>query len=443
MSLEKRLSENMIRFGVKNLSWMDKFILAEQDGIKVGSKSGQITVGKKAASGGVDTEADSSNYDIPFATKDGAWWVAHLAKNGNIPYEGYNITPSIAIMEKLMDPVSLQNWKKLLQDPQHVKQGVAAIAYFSQTNTRMKWTNIFVGNEEFVQRMKSEGGATDWQADISLPLSFPQNPNAQYFEDNTAILTEEFKKEVEWFIRNIKEAAVASKVQNPEFYLIKMGIATSSSRFRNTGPAENLTWLQLSEQRAKAAQDYIIQTFTQAGIIVGQSPNGEHNTTYEINPKGANGDGSSGPNPPDGFQFNTDGRGTWTCGVSTNDSSNPQVCTWKNRDEFGAPKARKDDYDQFKYLIVSCELVLKNVFVTPGTPKETPDTSKEITGNVYSVEFYRKQKGVKFPYWYPTVTLNFGKPNLHLGNGWDKMMNRLLPGQKKGKDWGSTKCWGQ
>ena len=218
MSLEKKLSENMIRFGVKNLGWRDKIILSEQpDGIELGSKTGKVTVGKKAASGAVDTETDSSNYDIPFPDKDGAWWVAHLAKNVNIPHNGVNITPSIAIMEKLMDPVSLQNWNKLKQDPAHVKQGVAAIVYFTKTNAQMKWTNIFVGNEEFVERMKAEGGATNWQEDIVVPVSLPMTSLDDIFEDNSAQLKPGFEAAVASFIQNIKDAAVKSKVQNPEF----------------------------------------------------------------------------------------------------------------------------------------------------------------------------------------------------------------------------------
>jgi hypothetical protein len=431
MSLEKKLAENMIRFGVKNLSWRDKVILSEQDGIEVGSKSGTVTVGKKAASGGVDTEADSSNYDIPFAEKDGAWWVAHLAKNESIPYEGYNITPSIPLMEKLMDPVSLQNWNKLKQDPKHVKQGVAAIAYFAKTNAQMKWTNIFVGNEEFVQRMKTEGGATDWQQDIVVPLSLPMTSLDDIFEDNSAQLKPGFEDAVATFIQNIKDAAVKSKVQNPEFYLLQMSVTTSSSRFRNTGAAENTTWAQLSQERATAAQNYIVRAFSQAGIVVGKSPNGKYETKYVINPKGENGDGTSGPNPPSPYVFNTDGRGTWDCSTTRNGQLQaPNVCTPKDRNKFGQPLPDKAQYEQFKYLACTCDLVMKNVFTPAPGDKTTPPTTQEIPGNVYTIEFYRKKKGVDVPYWYPTISANFRLPELNLDDTWNRFINKVTPGAK-------------
>jgi hypothetical protein len=222
-------------------------------------------------------------------------------------------------------------------------------------------------------------------------------------------------------------AAAASKIQNPEFYLLKMSVTTSSSRFRNTGDVVGkLTWLELSQLRAEVARNYTIQAFQQAGIIVGASPNGKYNTEYIINPKGQNGDGSSGPNPPSGFAFNTDGRGTWQCGQSMNDSDKPQVCTYKNRGDFGQTIADKRAYDQFKYLILTCDLVMKNTFQKPDDQTTPPTPGKEIKGNVYSIEFYRKQKGVKIPYWYPTIDVNFGK--LNLDNGWNKFVNRVTPG---------------
>ena len=429
MSLEKKLSENMIRFGVKNLSWRDKIILSE-DGIEVGSKSGTVTVGKSSASGAV--EAEDGVYDIPYDNKDGAWWVTHLAKGGGMQHNGksYAIAPLIAAMEKLMDPASLQNWNKLKQDPKHVKQGVAAIIYFANSNAQMKWTNIFVGNEEFVQRMKTEGGSTDWQQDIVIPLSLPMANLDDIFEDNSAQLKPGFEAAVATFIQNIKDAAVKSKVQNPEFYLLQMSVTTSANRFRNTGEAVNKTWAQLSQERSNSAQTYIVQAFQQAGIVVGKSPNGKYETKYVINPKGENGDGTSGPNPPGPqYVFNTDGRGTWDC-VSTKNGQlqAPDVCTPRDRNKFGTPLNNKAQYEQFKYLVCTCDLVLKNVFTPQPGNEPTPPEGQEIPGNVYSIEFYRKQKGIKIPYWYPTIEANFKLPDLNLDNAWNKFVNRVTPG---------------
>ena len=219
-----------------------------------------------------------------------------------------------------------------------------------------------------------------------------------------------------------------------------MSVTTSSSRVRNTGDAQDKTWLQLSEERAAAARNYIVQAFAQAGIKVGQSPNGKQETQYVINAKGQNGDGSSGPNPPGPqFTFNTDGRGTWDCISTQNGKPTQNVCTYKDRNKFGQPLASKAQYEQFKYLLCTCDLVMKNVFNTQTPPGETPPTSQPIKGNLYTIEFYRKQKGIEIPYWYPTIRANFNLPELNLENAWNKFVNRVTPGARTEKR--TTNCF--
>jgi hypothetical protein len=420
-NLEQRLAENMIRFGAKNLSWIDEFILSEQNGIDIGSKSGTAFVGKKSASDTApDREFDEKNYDIPYGNYTGEQWVSMLATNKQI--YGFDIVNQVKLMESLMDPGSLQNWKQLKTDPKNVKYGVAAIAYFEKTQPKMKWTNVFVGSEEFITKMKTEGGSMDWQKDISFPLAFPSNPNRQYFDDNTAIIRDEFKSEVDFFIQSIQRAAADAKITDPEFYLLKLSVTTSSSRFRNTGVAADKTWLQLSQERANAASAYVVERMKAAGIFVGKSPNGKYETQYIINPKGSHGDGTTGPNPPAPTPFNTDGRQTWSCA-----DTNQQICTIKNRNDFGTPKPDKSAYDEFKYVIVTVDLVMKNKLV-PSTAGEAqqPDASQEIKSNLYTIEFYRKQKGIKIPYWYPTIDVNFKK--LNLDNKWNQFVNKVTPG---------------
>ena len=210
-----------------------------------------------------------------------------------------------------------------------------------------------------------------------------------------------------------------------------MSVTTSSSRFRNTGAAENTTWAQLSQERATAAQNYIVRAFSQAGIVVGKSPNGKYETKYVINPKGENGDGTSGPNPPSPYVFNTDGRGTWDCSTTRNGQLQaPNVCTPKDRNKFGQPLPDKAQYEQFKYLACTCDLVMKNVFTPAPGDKTTPPTTQEIPGNVYTIEFYRKKKGVDVPYWYPTISANFRLPELNLDDTWNRFINKVTPGAK-------------
>jgi len=408
------------------------------EGIDVGSNSGTITVGQDEAYYVHEVLADDTEYEMPFNNQSGERVLSILAevrqKNGTINYEGRNLVPTLTAIQKLMDSGSVANWNKLMADHKHVKYGISAAAYYMKTADSMKWTNVFVGSEEYVEQMKKANGTEEWREDVSFPISFPiANPAGQHFIDNTAILTDLFKGEITSLIEEIKGAGAKSNppIANPQFFLSKLTVSTSSSRFRNTNEAANKTWLQLSEERANVAQKYVIDQFTAAGIIIGKSPNGELNTQYIINANGENGDGTSGPNPPKGFAFNSDGLGTWDCTKS-------DKCTEKNRNDKGAPLTNKAEYDKFKYLICTAELIMKNPIAhpeggpTPGEPDTNPTAVTE-----YTIAFYRPKKGVKIPYWYPTIDVHFKK--LNLDNYWNKFVNRITPGSKPGPR--TTKCF--
>lgn len=81
----------------------------------------------------------------------------------------------------------------------------------------------------------------------------------------------------------------------------KINISTSADRYRNTGEAETLSWGQLSYARAVAMSKMIESMAEAAGLdndIVAQLPK----LTF-IYAKGENGDGTSGPNAPEGKGF--------------------------------------------------------------------------------------------------------------------------------------------
>jgi len=142
--------------------------------------------------------------------------------------------------------------------------------------------------------------------------------------------------------------------------LKKIKILTSADRYRNTGSAESLSWGQLSYARALTMARVIEGLAKSAGLdddIIDQLPK-----IIEIYAKGDNGDGSSGPNPPEGIKFGyyvKDGSG-----VKFVDGEDRKTVTMIAVDDEGTPtedsaegaktksmdpEANKEDYSKFRY----------------------------------------------------------------------------------------------
>ena len=142
--------------------------------------------------------------------------------------------------------------------------------------------------------------------------------------------------------------------------LKKIKIITSADRYRNTGSAESLSWGQLSYARALTMARVIEGLAKSAGLdddIIDQL-----HKIIEIYAKGDNGDGSSGPNPPEGIKFGyyvKDGSG-----VKFVDGEDRKTVTMIAVDDEGTPtedsaegaktksmdpEANKEDYSKFRY----------------------------------------------------------------------------------------------
>lgn len=144
--------------------------------------------------------------------------------------------------------------------------------------------------------------------------------------------------------------------------LTKIEILTSSDRYRNTGNAEKLSWGQLSYARAVSISKVIEAVAIESGIndeLIKQIPK-----IITIYFEGENGDGSSGPNPPEGIKF----------GYYEKDGNNVKWVDGKDRKELiiseageeGEPSEKiskktetplnsKQDYNEFRYSNVYLE----------------------------------------------------------------------------------------
>jgi len=195
-----------------------------------------------------------------------------------------------------------------------------------------------------------------------------------------------------------------------------INIISSASRFRNTKGASDLTFIQLSKNRANSVLNFLL---TQYGNLLGQVDeknnktrtlfcSGEvlnkQNEAITINPNGSNGDGTSGPNPPSPYLF-----------TSTKFSGFKYGGNFEQyRNEYGNPISGSDKggnvaYEKFKYVKPTVEIVLDL-----NLPKDSPVPGKEKTPLPDNVSSLNKK------YWaslrYNTWKWNW-KLDIDLGGG--------------------------
>jgi hypothetical protein len=194
-------------------------------------------------------------------------------------------------------------------------------------------------------------------------------------------------------------------------------IRTSCNRYRNTEPAENLSWADLGYKRAEAFSSYILKS---AKEISGD--NGDFvdmiAKTIKIDYLGSNGDGTSGPDPDknqsgqpvkkghyikkgDAAEWVPKGKGSLVdveiVPIEIGDKSNPILgttpSTKKAKDvegnEMTSAPANPKDYDQFKYIFI--ELTSKKF----ESAKDDTFPGDELPGGYEKVSNYFVQ--VKFP----------------------------------------------
>ena len=155
---------------------------------------------------------------------------------------------------------------------------------------------------------------------------------------------------------------VFKKLASGEISEIKsIKIYTSSDRFRNTEDAENLSWGQLSYARALSIAG-LVRSIAEANHL-NPSLLSQIHKLIEFKCDGSNGDGTSGPNPPDGFKFGyyvKDGNGVKfvsgkerddTVIINTSDSDGSPTDNNENnaKIEVIKPESNKDSYNKFRY----------------------------------------------------------------------------------------------
>ncbi len=199
---------------------------------------------------------------------------------------------------------------------------------------------------------------------VEFPIEWNPDTNIQLYVNNEWELSPEA---IESYNQNILSKVNIAKEQFPNaiISLKSLDIQTSASRYRNTGRASDLTFQELSGYRNNSAKDYIINSLKENGVT----------ETDTVTPTqqylGSNGDGTTGPNPPEPNAYVNGGN------VKMNTTSS------EPRNQFGEPHATPEEYNQYKYLKV--KIVLAATIETEETtqsPVEVFNYSLDIDGKI-------------------------------------------------------------
>jgi hypothetical protein len=172
---------------------------------------------------------------------------------------------------------------------------------------------------------------------VEFPIDWNPDTNVQLYVNNQWEVSPEF---INSFNQNVVSKITTLKGQFPqiEISLLSLDVQTSASRYRNTGQASELSFQELSGYRNNSAKDYIITTLQENGVA------GTDVVTPTQQYLGGNGDGTTGPNPPEPNAYV--------------DSGNVKMNTTPTepRNQFGEPHSTPEEYNQYKYLKVSIKL---------------------------------------------------------------------------------------
>jgi hypothetical protein len=165
----------------------------------------------------------------------------------------------------------------------------------------------------------------------------------------------------------------------------KINIYTSADRYRNTGDAESLSWGQLAYARSVSMSKVIEAMAIKAGVdddIVAQLPK-----LTSIYSKGSNGDGTSGPNPPEPLKFGYYVKGgenvKWIDGakrdevmiVPIDEQGTPTKDSVDGiKPKIEAPLSDVNQYNQFRYNNIEIEFDV----ISKGSEEDIPSSEKVI-----------------------------------------------------------------
>lgn len=183
----------------------------------------------------------------------------------------------------------------------------------------------------------------------------PFKNNSFELSESTLSVIEQIKQAIQQVLQdNPGVTAVATNKLdiNGKKVDIPYTISTSASRLTNGDQAKDWTFLELSQKRANRTAQVMSQTI--GPLLEGGLPN------PELNFKGGNGDGSSGPNPTSPNSVSTDGK------ESTKYQNGSEEAK-KHRNDYGTAKP-KEQLEEYKYCVIN--LGIKFIYPEDETSPE-------------------------------------------------------------------------
>ena len=241
--------------------------------------------------------------------------------------------------------------------------------------------------------------------------------------------------------------AIFQRMLTGEVSTIKsITVHTSADRYRNTGAAEKLSWGQLSLLRSQSMASLVVAMASKSGLE--ESVVGKINSMIKLDFYGSNGDGTSGPNPPDPIKFGyytTDGgKANWKDGkdrgileiipIDSEASASGEAKQVKM-----APEKDKTAYNSFRYnnIEIVYESVEKTSTAEPTTVIEKiVDLSYPIKIRI-PARYRRKTISIPLPYISMSGKFKAGKggkptacPDFSSGGGGGKVKTKFGIGIK-------------
>jgi len=315
---------------------------------------------------------------------------------------------------QLTDIIQKENWTKgdVKKAEEIVKKGPGFYATPLVGDVCMKVTSNEV-KRIAITRGETKGPDTTVTATTEYPSITTITPDTvqtdQWFPNNEWELTNTGKQQIyQLYIQPLIDIRNSETQKNKDVQVLfcaqSINIDSSCSRFKNTGKAANLSFEQLATYRANSANTYLLEQLTNFGVVGCQANELPKPT---INPKGENGDGTSGPNPP----------------------------TTVNPEDKGGQKS----FAQYRYTKITVQYGI-NITIPGGTEQSVGVMPGDVTP-YYTVTYFKDE--VKYKQW----KLNWGfripqgtPPSVKSGKKiscptWNKSvaspsMKRRLPGSK-------------
>ena len=328
----------------------------------------------------------------------------------------------------LSDENSKTNWNEILNDES--QRPLAADVCVKARDTKNPPTKIvIVRGSDIVTPGETITGKTEYP---SVVVYTPKNfDTSEWFENNQYTLNQKGMEQInQLFIQPLidskKDAIAKNSKVKVNYCLQSIKIDSSCSRFVNTGDAKDLTFEQLAYKRAESANTYLREQIKNLGVTIGcQTPALPES---QINYKGSNNDGSSGPNPPKGYKIPNSGKE----GDYNNDES--------KRNQYGAPlegadKGGQKSYAQFRYTKISAEFGV-DVIYPPSEDIEIKtlpgDKTPQYTVKYFKNDIQYKQWSLKWNFVLPKTQHNNVKsggkiecPSFNNGGSSPSMTSRL------------------